>query len=160
MTFRTAVRGAVLATTLALAPAASAFHDSGLPPDVVQALSELTQAAQMQCQSGNQQACGLAQQFQMTGNQLGQAAQACQAGNPQACQMYQVGVQNLSAYYQQYQMTNFAQQAPQGYGRTPEQHQQFSPALHRVTEAVAVGERLGFAASAWLHGREMSSAAA
>jgi hypothetical protein len=118
-----AAKFGILATAMALSSQAFAFHDTGLPQDVAQAIAELTQAAQISCQGGYQQACGLAQEFQATGYQLGQAAQACQAGNQQACQVYYAGIQNVSAYYQQYQATQFAQQVPTQGNYSMDQHQ-------------------------------------
>ncbi len=72
-----------------------------LDPQVGVPLMQLLQAASMQCQAGNQQACALVPQFQQAGQELMQAQFACQQGNPQACQMFQIGARQVIAAWQQ-----------------------------------------------------------
>jgi hypothetical protein len=104
------------AMVLALGMAAQA---QGLDPRVAGPLMQLIQAAQMQCQSGNQQACVTAQQFQQGGNEMAQAQFACQQGNPQACQFFQTRAQQVLAAHQQF--FGGGQPAP---GYTPPYNQQ------------------------------------
>ncbi len=87
-----------------------------LDPQVAAPLMQLIQAAGMQCQMGNQQACALVPQLQQAGNELTQAQFACQQGNPQACQMFQMGAQQVMAVWQQ----NFG-------GGMPQATQPYSP---------------------------------
>lgn len=72
-----------------------------LDPQVGVPLMQLMQAAGMQCQAGNQQACALVPQLQQAGQELMQAQFACQQGNPQACQVFQMGAQQVIAAWQQ-----------------------------------------------------------
>lgn len=72
-----------------------------LDPQVGVPLMQLLQAASMQCQAGNQQACALVPQFQQAGQELMQAQIACQQGDPQACQMFQIGARQVIAAWQQ-----------------------------------------------------------
>ncbi|MES2710663.1 MAG: hypothetical protein V4653_03700 [Pseudomonadota bacterium] len=73
-----------------------------LEPQVATTLLVMIQAAGAQCQAGNLQACGHAQQLQQAGGQLAQAQFACQQGNQQACQAFQLGAQQVFAAYQQH----------------------------------------------------------
>ncbi len=87
------------AMVVALGMAAQA---QGLDPRVAGPMMQLIQAAGMQCQAGNQQACMTAQQLQQGANELTQAQFACQQGNPQACQVFQAGAQQVMAAHQQW----------------------------------------------------------
>lgn len=90
--------GGAMAMALAVASPAMA---QGLDPQIGQPLMQMMQAANMQCQQGNQQGCMLVPQLQQAANELMQAQMACQQGNPQACQMYQMGAQQVMMAYQQ-----------------------------------------------------------
>ena len=93
-----------------------------LDPRVAGPLMQLMNAAGMQCQAGNQQACAMVPQLQQAGNELMQAQFACQQGNPQACQMFQMGAQQVMVAWQQ----NFGggMQAPMPQGQAYSQQQQ------------------------------------
>jgi len=93
----------------------------GLDPRVAGPMMQLIQAAGMQCQAGQQQACAVAQQLQQGANELAAAQFACQQGNPQACQVFQAGAQQVMATHQQW--FGGGQQAP-GYVPPHGQQQQ------------------------------------
>lgn len=94
---------------LALAPvtAAQAQQQQMLPYDqdmqLQMALSEMYQASQMLCQSGNQMGCQGMQQVQYAASMLSQTSMACMQGNPQACQMYQQAYMQVSYDYNTFQ---------------------------------------------------------
>lgn len=90
-------RGVMVAVAMLAGPVSA----QQLDPQVAGPLMQLIQAAGMQCQAGNQQACTLVPQLQQAGNELTQAQFACQQGNPQACQMFQMGAQQILAAWQQ-----------------------------------------------------------
>jgi hypothetical protein len=111
--------GGALAIALGVvAPAAA----QNLDPRVAGPLMQLMNAAGMQCQAGNQQACAMVPQLQQAGQELMQAQFACQQGNPQACQMFQMGAQQVMVAWQQ----NFGgmQQPPVPQGQVYSQQQQ------------------------------------
>lgn len=91
------IRKVVFLCLLALPAAAQQ-----LDPRVAGPLMQMIQAAGMQCQSGNQQACGIMQQLQAGAQELAQVQFACQQGDPQACQRFQQAAQQVVATHQQW----------------------------------------------------------
>lgn len=89
------IAAAVLA--LLLPTSALAFHGSDLDPRIKQPLVAAMDQAQQGCQGGNQQMCGMVQQFQEFGNSLVQAQQNCQAGDQTSCQMIQSALQQVAS---------------------------------------------------------------
>ena len=89
-------------------------------PQVVQALNELAMVYGNACQSGNQQACWMAQNVQSQGGMMLNAGYECQVnGNPQACAFYQNAYAQLSQAYaatQQAMTQGQKQQPAPGYG--------------------------------------------
>lgn len=123
---RRAWQGLAGAMALALGGAGGSVAQ-GLDPRVAGPLMQLIQAAGLQCQAGNQQACAMVPQLQQMGNELTQAQFACQQGNPQACHVFQMGAQQVMGAWQQ----NFGGMQggmPQAQAQSPQQqmweHQQ------------------------------------
>lgn len=73
----TALAGTAGAVLVA-APLAAQQPDPGIAGPRMQMIN----AASLQCQAGNPQACALVPQLQQTGNDLAQAQFACQQGDP------------------------------------------------------------------------------
>jgi hypothetical protein len=128
-----------------------------LDPRVAGPLMQLMNAAGMQCQAGNQQACAMVPQLQQAGGELMQAQFACQQGNPQACQMFQMGTQQVMAAWQQ----NFGgmQQAPAQQPYTQQQqafdHQQRMQQQQMMFQQQQQQYRQQQQANDWQHQRFM-----
>ena len=115
---------------LALSAPASAQQGNFLPPDVTQALGQMSQIAGQYCQMGNQQACMEMQTLQQAYPYLNDIAQRCQSGDPNACQQWQVEYGELGSAYQRYMM--IAQGgAGAGGGGQPMNHNDFQDMMQR-----------------------------
>ena len=99
---RNTVLAAAAAALVCFSAPAGAQQGNFLPPDVTQALTQMSQIAGQFCQMGNQQACMEMQTLQQAYPYLNTIAQQCQGGDPNACQQWQMEYGQLGMAYQRY----------------------------------------------------------